>query len=202
MVSSRGSARAVALLAMLLAVLSLTAAPARAGGPAPATTGRVSVRTAAGLSAEARALSGRAVTVVCAATSLEWKRTLTAVGLPAASADEYYGFSLIPEGEMYLSPYVCEGLRLGAVSPLRPADELQVGWSVDVLLHESTHLGRFTYDEALAEGCARVGLPGELHRLYQVAYHSPAMSRLTLATALFRSTQDPRYHGGVCSPAS
>ena len=186
---------------MLFAVLSLTAVQARAGGPLPATTGAVSVRTDAGLSAEASALSGRAVTVVCAATSLEWKRALTAVGLPAASADEYYGFSLIPQGEMVLSPYVCEGLRLGAAASLRSSAELQVGWSVDVFLHESTHLGRFTYNEALAEGCARVGLPGELHRLYQVAYHSPAMTRLTLAAALFRSTQGAPYHGGACPPA-
>ena len=38
---------------------------------------------------------------------------------------------------MHLSPYVCEGLRLGASASTRRPNELQVAWSVDVLVHES-----------------------------------------------------------------
>ena len=74
---------------------------------------------------------------------------------------------------MHLSPYVCEGLRLGGVAALRAANTLQVGWAVDVLLHESALMGRFTHDESVAEACARAGLPTELNRLYQIAYRSP-----------------------------
>jgi hypothetical protein len=178
--------------AVLLVLLTITAQAALAGSRP------VSVATLAGISAEADYLSGRSLTVVCASTSLEWRQALTANGLDAADADEYYGFSLIPEGQMYLSPYVCQGLRLGATS-VTPADELQVAWSVDVLVHESTHLGKFTYNEALAEACARAGLPAELHRLFQVAYHSPQLKRLTLDAATFRNTMGAVYRGGTCT---
>ena len=181
--------RTAALLILVVALI----APAALAASRPA-----SVATPAGLTAEADYLSGRSLTVVCASTSLEWRQALTANGLAAADADEYYGFSLIPAGELYLSPYVCEGLRLGA-SGIRPADELQVAWSVDVLVHESTHLGKFTYNEALAEACARAGLPAELHRLFQVAYHSPQMQRLTLDAAAFRNTMGAAYRSGTCS---
>lgn len=178
--------------ALLIVALAVTAQGALAASR-PA-----SVATAAGITAEADYLSGRNLTVVCASTRPEWQQALTDNGLPAADADEYYGFSLITAGEMYLSPYVCDGLRLGAAG-VRPADELQVAWSVDVLIHESTHLGKFTYNEAVAEGCARAGLPAELHRLFQVAYHSPQLKRLTLAAAAFRSTMGAAYRGGSCT---
>jgi hypothetical protein len=178
--------------ALILLVLAVTAqAGLAASRPA-------SVATLAGISAEADYLSGRSLAVVCASTSLEWRQALTANGLDGTQADEYYGFSLIPEGAMYLSPYVCQGLRLGA-SSVTPADELQVAWSVDVLVHESTHLGKLTYDEALAEACARAGLPAELHRLFRIAYHSPQMQRLTLDAAAFRTTMGAAYRGGTCT---
>ncbi len=195
MASPFNRARAFATLAVVLTALS-----AGLIGAAHAGTFTVSVRTDAGIAAEADFLSGRTLTVVCAASGPQWGRTLAAVGLPADEADEYYGFSLIPEGVMHLSPYVCDGLRLGANATARAANELQVAWSVDVLLHESTHLGRFTYDEALAEACARTGLPAELHRLYGVAYHSSEMRSLTLAAASLRSTQGRAYQGGSCPP--
>jgi hypothetical protein len=69
---------------------------------------------------------------------------------------------------------------------------------VDVLLHENVHLARLTSDERLTEACARIGLPAELHRLYGVGYRSAEMRRLTLAAALFRSTQGAAYRGGTC----
>ena len=141
------------------------------------------------------------VTVVCAASAPEWRQSLVAVGLVADSAARYYGFSLIQAGEMHLSPYVCEGLRLGAVASTRRQNELQVSWAVDVLIHESIHMGRFTADEALTEACARSGLAVELHRLYGLAYHSPELTRLTLAATWFRRTQGPAYQGGTCRPA-
>lgn len=154
---------------------------------------------AAWIAAEADHLSGRRLTVACAASAQEWVRSLTDVGLPAEEADEHYGFSLIRRGELHLSPYVCEGLRLGTVASTRRAHELQVAWAVNVLLHESVHLARFTSDERLAEACARVGLPGELHRLYGIAYRSPEMRRLTAAATWFRRTQPHAYQGGTCS---
>jgi hypothetical protein len=209
MVSSRATG-AVAVLAVLLAVylIPTTSAQARVSAAAPngisggqsvgGTAGAASVRTLAGVAAEAGHLSGRPLTVSCAATTQQWAQELTNVGLPGAAA-EYYGFSLIPQGEMQLSPYVCQGLRLGSVASTRRSHELKVAWSVDVLIHESVHLGRFTYDEALAEACARTGLESELHRLYQVPYRSAEMRRLTRAAALFRSTQGPDYRGGTCS---
>ena len=80
-------------------------------------------------------------------------------------------------------------------------NELQVSWSVDVLIHESIHMGRFTTDEALAEACARVALPVELHRLYGLAYRSPELTRLPLAATWFRRTQGPAYQRGICRPA-
>jgi len=193
MASPRNRARAFVSLALLMAALSVGAI-----GRAHAGTFAVSVCTEAGIAAEADFLSGRTLTVACATTRPQWERTLTAVGLPAVEADEYYGFSLIPEGVMHLSPYVCAGLRLGTTAAGRAANELQVAWSVDVLLHESTHMGRHTYDEALVEACARAGLPGELNRLYGVAYHSPEMRSLTLAAASLRSTQGRAYQGGSC----
>jgi hypothetical protein len=136
--------------------------------------------------------------VACSQTTTDWAAALAAAGLPAAQSDEIYGFSFIQPGAMYLSPYVCQGLQLGLHPRTRAANVLQVGWSVDVLLHESTHLGRFTSDEAWAEACARAGLPGELHRLYGVAYHSAEMSALTLAATWFRRTQSASYQGGTC----
>jgi hypothetical protein len=179
--------------AVVLVIVLAATAPAALAAPRPA-----SVATPAAITADADYLSGRSLSVVCASTSLEWQQVLTANGLAAADADEYYGFSLIAEGQLYLSPYVCKGLQLGA-SGIRPADELQVAWSVDVLVHESTHLGKFTYNEAVAEACARAGLPAELHRLFQVAYHSPEMQRLTLDAAAFRNTMGAAYRGGTCS---
>ena len=200
MVSSRHRARAFAFLATLLATLFVGAVSHAQGGTFGRTT--LSVRTGAGITAEADYLSGRNLEVECSTTAGGWAQALAAAGLPSAEADEYYGFSLIPEGELHLSPYVCEGLRLGSAPATRRTHELQVAWSVDVLVHESVHMGRFTYDEALAEACARVGLPAELHRLFGVAYHSAELSRLTLAASSFRSTQAPAYQGGTCPPAS
>ncbi|MFN2469725.1 MAG: hypothetical protein ABR583_01820 [Gaiellaceae bacterium] len=163
------------------------------------TVGGTRVQTRAWISAEAAYLSDRKVTVVCAATAQEWVQRLMEVGLPAMEADEYYGFSLIRRGEIHLSPYVCEGLRLGAVASTRRSHELQVAWSVNVLVHESVHMARFTLDEKLTEACARIGLPIELHRLYRVAYYSAQMRRLTSAATWFRRTQAPAYQGGTCS---
>jgi hypothetical protein len=184
----------VTFLAALLAVVFVTVI-----SQAQATTGAAPVQTDAWISAEADYLSGRTLTVVCAATAQDWAGALADAGLPPADADEYYGFSRIRLGEMHLSPYVCEGLRLGQVAATRRANELQVAWSVDVLLHESVHMARFTVDEALTEACARVGLPVELHRLYGVAYYSAEMSRLTFGATWFRRTQEAAYRGGTCS---
>src|SRR5580692_2077586 len=92
-----------------LLVVALIAVTAHA---ALAASRPMSVATIAGITAEADYLSGRSLTVNCASTSLEWRQALTANGLAAGDADEYYGFSLIPQGVMYLSPYVCQGLRL------------------------------------------------------------------------------------------
>jgi hypothetical protein len=191
-----GSSRPVVWLASLLVVVSAVAV----GGAQAAATRAHQAASArdAWIGAEANRLSGRSLTVTCAASGEEWARTLTAVGFPSAQADEYYGFSLIEQGEMHLSPYVCAGLRLGLPAATRRANELQVAWSVDVLVHESVHLGRFTSDEALAEACARAGLPVELHRLDHVAYGSAELRRLTAGAALFRKTMAAAYQGGVC----
>jgi hypothetical protein len=160
--------------------------------------GGVTMQTHVWIDAEARRLSGRRLTVACAAGAQEWARRLTDVGL-LGPAGEYYGFSLVQRGEMHLSPYVCEGLRLGASAPARRSHELQVAWSVNVLIHESVHLARFSTDEKVAEACARIALPGELHRLYGVEYHSAQMRRLTSAAAWFRRSMPPAYQGGTCS---
>ena len=151
------------------------------------------------ISAEAGRLSGRKLTVVCAATEREWSRTAADAGLPGP-AGEYYGFSLIQDGAMHLSPYVCEGLRLGLVAATRRSNEMQVAWSVNVLIHESVHLGRFTADESVVEECARIGLPAELHRLYGVQYHAAEMRRLTSASDWLRRTMPAEYLAGTCSP--
>ena len=152
------------------------------------------------IGAEANRLSGRSLTVTCSATSVDWGRALSAVGFPAAQADEYYGYSLIEQGELHLSPYVCTGLRLGRSVATRRANELQVAWSVDVLVHESVHMARYTWDEALTEACARTGLPLELHRLYDVAYGSAELRRLTAAASQVRLTMSAEYQHGVCTP--
>ena len=160
-------------------------------------------QTDAWISAEADYLSGRKLTVVCAGTADEWAQRLTEVGFPAAEAARYYGFSLIRRGETHLSPYVCEGLRLGAVTSTRRSHELQVAWSVNVLVHETVHMARFTFDEKLTEACARIGLPLALHRLYGIPYHSAEMRRLTAAASWFRHTQPAAYQGGTCpAPAA
>ena len=213
MVSSRFGARSATTIALLLALLLVLAAgrphagavavPTRAGAgvSVPGSVAVVSVGAPVWVAAEADILSGRNLTVVCAASIDDWAQSLSAVGFPTGHADEYYGFSLIAQGVMYLSPYVCEGLRLGGDASTRRSNELQVAWSVDVLIHESVHLGRFTVDEARTEACARVGLPLELHRLYRIAYRSAEMSRLTSAAAWARHTQEAPYQGGTCSPA-
>ena len=158
-------------------------------------------RADAWIPAEAQRLSGRLLSVTCADGRDDWARTVGSVGLPAADAEEYYGFSLIQAGEMHLSPYVCRGLQLGRAAASRRSNELQVAWSTDVLLHESAHLGRFTADESLTEACARVALPAELHRLYGIAYHSAEIERLTSSAALFRRTMSAAYQGGECPPS-
>ena len=152
------------------------------------------------IAVEADRLSGRTLVVSCADDARGWAQALRAVGLPPAGADEYDGFSLIQRGELHLSPYVCNGLRLGLAPSTRRSNELQVAWSVDVLVHESVHLGRFTADEALTEACARAGLPGELHHLSGIAYHSVELERLTRLAALVRRTMGPAYQGGACPP--
>lgn len=159
------------------------------------------VRSSAWISSEAERLSGRRLTVSCAESAQSWATTLGDAGLPPSEADEYYGFSVIQAGEMRLSPYVCDGLQLGVAASTRKSNELQVAWSVDVLIHESTHLGRSTPVESLAEACARVGLPNELHRLYGIAYGSTELKRLTSLATLFRRTMGAAYQGGVCPPA-
>ncbi len=197
MVGSRGTAWSIAILVAAMAVvLTIFTGPARAG-----TSARSAGQSDAWITAEAGYLSGRNLTVVCAASTQEWAQSLVAVGLDARAAPQVYGFSLIQSGEMHLSPYVCEGLRLGAVASIRRQNELQVSWAVDVLIHESVHMGRFTADEALTEACARSGLPVELHRLYGLAYRSPELTRLTSAATWFRRTQGPAYQGGTCRAA-
>ncbi|MGI8973434.1 MAG: hypothetical protein ACR2HI_04580 [Gaiella sp.] len=213
MVSSRVRVRAVTFFAALFTVFvfatgSNQAQAARnpiwseAGRSVAGTVVRSLVPTGAWISAEAEYMSRRELTVVCARTPQDWAQALTKVGLPPAW-DTYYGFSLIPQGEMHLSPYVCEGLRLGLLERTRRMNELQVAWAVNVLVHESVHMGRFTLDEALTEACARSGLPAALNRLFGVDYRSAEMSRLTFAATLFRRTQGVAYQGGACSaPAS
>lgn len=204
MVSSGGAFRAAAILVAILAALVAGPVGEAQGGTTataavrPAAVG-TPVETDAWITAEAVYLSGRPLTVVCSANALEWARAVAAVGFTTGAGQEYYGFSLIRQGEMYLSPYVCGGLRLGHSSSIRRQDELQVAWSVNVLIHESVHLGRFTTDDALAEACARRGLPGELHRLTNLAYRSAELSRLTQAATWFRRTQGAAYQGGLCS---
>ena len=163
--------------------------------PPAALTSRAPPRNAgasdrdAWIGAEADRLSGRSLTVTCADTQAEWGQELGLAGFPAAEADQYYGFSLIEQGELHLSPYVCAGLQLGARRQRRGArTSFRSAWSVDVLVHESVHMARFTSDEALTEACARVGLPLELHRLYHLAYGSAELRRLTAAATLFRQT--------------
>jgi hypothetical protein len=202
MVTPRGAARAHARFAVLLLIL---VAALGSAGAATAAAGRDHTAGTwsgdASLPTEASYLSARAVTVTCAASGEVWSRSLSAVGFPAGHATEYYGYSVIQAGEMALSPYVCRGLQLGATPGSRRGNELQVAWSVDVLLHESAHLGRFTTDEAEAESCARAALPLELHRLYGIALRSAEMSRLTAAAAWARQTQDDTYKGGSCPSA-
>ena len=151
------------------------------------------------ISAEANRLSGRKLAVVCAASEREWSQTVADARLPGP-AGEYYGFSLIQSGAMYLSPYVCEGLRLGSVAGTRRTHEMQVAWSANVLIHESGHLGRFSTDESLVEACARIGLPAELNRLYGVQFRSAEMRRLTSASDWLRRTMPAEYQSGTCSP--
>ncbi len=203
MVSSRGTAWSIALLVVAIAVvLGTSAGGAQAGAIRAAAPGPAGApaQVDAWIEAEAGYLSGRRLTVTCASSAQEWSQSVAAVGL-AGSAARVYGFSLIQPGEMHLGPYVCEGLRLGSVATTRRQNELQVSWAVNVLIHESVHLGRFTADEALTEACARSGLPAELHRLYGLAYHSPELTRLTLAATWFRRTQAVAYQGGTCRPA-
>jgi hypothetical protein len=204
---SRARTLRTALVTVMLAVSFFAAVKeARAdpvvnrAGVGRAVTGTIaSGQTGAWISVEAEYLSGRKLTVVCAATAGEWAQRLTEVGLPAAEADESYGFSLMRRSEMYLSPYVCEGLRLGAVASTRRSHALQVAWSVNVLLHESVHMARFSFDEKVTEACARIGLPLELHRLYGIRYQSREMRQLTAAATWFRRTQPSDYQGGTCS---
>ena len=188
--------------AMVAAIFVLAVADAQAHTNASHARGAAgaggAMQTHASITAEAERLSGRKLTVLCAATAQEWARGLTEVGLHGA-AGEFYGFSLLQRGELRLSPYVCEGLRLGAATATRRSHEMQVAWSVDVLIHESVHLARFSADERVAEACARIALPRELHRLYGVAYRSSEMRRLLSAAAWFRQAMPPAYQGGTCS---
>jgi hypothetical protein len=194
------SARGVIALAALCCVCFASAA-AQAATIADRSAPSSAKRSDAWIGTEADRLSGRSLVVSCAGSAGGWAQALQAVGLPPAAADEYDGFSLIQSGEMHLSPYVCNGLRLGLTPSTRRSNELQVAWAADVLVHESVHMGRFTADEALTEACARAGLPVELHRLYGVAYHSVELERLTKAAALVRRTMGLAYQGGVCLPA-
>lgn len=182
--------------ALLILSLLLVASVALGAGHARAAAGRD-----VWIAAEANALSNRSLSVTCSIDTQDWRRALTAVGFPAKEAGEYYGFSLIEQGQMHLSPYVCAGLQLGIAASTRRANEQQVAWSVDVLVHESVHMARHTADEALTEACARAGLPLELHRLYDIAYGSAELRRLTAAAATFRQTMGSAYQHGVCPPA-
>ena len=199
MASSRSAWRPFAIVAATISVALLGSA-----AQAAATVGRTAAvspsPTAAWISDTAEHLSGQKLVVVCATNAPEWRQTLATVGLPPGLADRVYGFSLIQRSEMYLSPYVCEGLRLGRVPSTRRQNELQVSWSVDVLIHESIHIGRATTDEALTEACARTGLPIALHRIYGLAYRTPELARLSQAATWFRRTQGDAYQGGTCAP--
>jgi hypothetical protein len=55
----------------------------------------------------------------------ERAHALAAVGLPAADADRYYGFSVILRGDTPAP--TCEGL-VGKVASTRRQNELQVAW--------------------------------------------------------------------------
>lgn len=158
----------------------------------------VSAQVATWVAAEADYLSHRQLDVTCVPDAGTWDAAVAAAGLAPAGGSEYYGFSLIAAGELSLSPYTCEGLALGLVPATRRANELQVAWSVDVLVHESIHMARHTADEALTEACARVGLPLELNRLFAIPYRSPEMTRLTADAALIRATMPDEYQGGTC----
>jgi hypothetical protein len=188
-------ARSTVLVFAVVASLWLCCSAAQA---APTSAAKRS--SGAWISAAADRLSGRGLDVSCAANAAGWMLDLAEAGLPAAEADEYYGFSMIAEGDMHLSPYVCQGLQLGLSAAARASHSLQVAWAVDVLLHESAHLGRFTTDESVAEACARVGLPNELHRLYGIPLRSAELAQLTSSASVFRQTMDAAYQGGSCPP--
>jgi hypothetical protein len=189
-------------MALSAVVAGAVTQPAAAAPPKTGSAALSRTTDTAWIGVEASRLSGRNLAVACARTQGEWAATVTDVGLVTADAAEYYGLSVVASGGMHLSPYVCEGLRLGHVPSSRQGNELQVAWAVDVLLHESTHMGLFTFDEAVAEACARAELPAELNRLYGIAYASPEMRRLTLAATWFRRTQGAAYQGGSCDAAA
>ncbi len=201
MLRARGGTLTLISAIFALAALGTSSQASAARSTVPSRT-HLRSETTGWIAAEAQFLSGRPLRVVCGATAGEWALELKTVGLPPAQAGEFYGFSLIDQGEMDLSPYVCQGLQLGADAKTRAANQLQVAWSVDVLLHESVHLARSTRDEALAEACARVQLPGELHRLFGVKYGSAEVRALTLAATWFRRTQASSYQGGTCPAPS
>jgi len=199
MVRLRHGLRAAAFCAALVTIFFATPVVEQARAGVPPASGRATA-TDGWIVAEADLLSGRLLTVSCVANAADWASAVESAGLaPARHGTEYYGLSIIAAGAMYLSPYVCEGLRLGRKATTRDADALQVAWSVNVLIHESMHMGLHTFDEALAEACARVGLPIELHRLFGISYRSPELRRLTLAAALLRDTMDAEYKNGTCT---
>ncbi len=189
-------------LPFAIAAASITVACIGSVAQATAAAGRPAASTAAWISDEAERLSGRKLVVVCSANETGWRQTLASVGLAPDKSDQIYGFSLIERGEMYLSPYVCGGLSLGRTPSRRRQSELRVSWSVNVLIHESIHIGRATTDEALTEACARDALPAALHRLYGVAWPSRELTRLSGAATWFRRTQGAAYQGGACAPST
>ena len=186
------------VVGLLTAIVAIAVTPVTEARADTAATHSTTKQSDAWISAAADRLSGRRVTVVCAASEPDWAQRLTAAGLPGA-ADEYYGFTFIHRNEMQLSPYVCDGLRLGMSESGRRANELQVAWSVNVLIHESVHLANFSMDERTTEACARAALPNELHGLYGVAYRSAEMRQLTFASTWLRRTMPAEYQGGSCS---
>lgn len=130
MLRARPTTRAFVILAALLAAVIVRPVGDAHAGPSPvfftSAAAAFFLQQSVRMATEAEYLSGREVTVTCSTTAGEWAFALASADFRPAEADQYYGFSLIDQGVIHLSPYVCEGLRLGAIPSTRRQNELQV----------------------------------------------------------------------------
>lgn len=138
---------------------------------------------------------GRSVRVRCYRDDTAWDVRVRSAGYPGGQFVDALTFRGSSETEV--APQRCRALyyalRVGAAR----ANLTPLGYAVNVLSHESSHL-RGIEDEATAEACGRKRIANFTNLAFGVKYRTTLMRRIVNTGLTYTIFKPSIYQGGTC----